>query len=116
MQLSYAVQPTSLVVYLDSEFDSEDQRRWQQVAVRRETVFGGGKADFEVVIDLSGAEECVSAVAAGVLCKLTQDGIETVNLLILHFSRGVSIHWTGLLDWTTGLTFLPPKIIFMPCN
>ena len=21
-----------------------------------------------------------------------------------HFIRGVCIHWTGLLDWTTGLT------------
>ena len=32
---------------------------------RRETVFGGGEADFEVVFDSSGAkEECVSAVAA----------------------------------------------------
>lgn len=92
MQLSCAVQPTPLVVSLDSDvvgFDSEDQRRWQQVAVRRETVFGGGKADFEVVIDLSGAEECVPAVAAGVLCKLTQDGIKTIKLLILHFCRQV---------------------------
>ena len=32
---------------------------------RRETVFGGGEDDFEVVFDSSGAkEECVSAVAA----------------------------------------------------
>ena len=22
-----------------------------------------------------------------------------------HYSMGVCIHWTGLLDWTTGLTF-----------
>ena len=48
-------------------FGSEEQRRWRQVAVkrRRETVFGGGEGDFEVVFDSSGAEEeCVSAVAA----------------------------------------------------
>ena len=31
-------------------------------------------------------------------------------------AKGVSIHWTGLLDWTTGLTFLSLKIIFMLCN
>ena len=30
--------------------------------------------------------------------------------------RGVSIHWTGLLDWTTGLIFLPLKINFMLSN
>ena len=67
-QLSCVVQ-TPLVVSPDPEvavFGSEEQRRWRQVAVkRRETVFGGGEADFEVVFDSSGAEEeCVSAVAA----------------------------------------------------
>ena len=29
-------------------------------------------------------------------------------------NTGVSIHWTGLLNWTTGLTFLPLKIILCP--
>ena len=24
---------------------------------------------------------------------------------MMHNLRGVSIHWTGLLDWTTGLEF-----------
>ena len=68
-QLSCVVQ-TPLVVSPDLEvavFGSEEQRRWRQVAVkrRRETVFGGGEGDFEVVFDSSGAkEECVSAVAA----------------------------------------------------
>ena len=69
-QLSCVVQ-TPLVVSPDLEvagFGSEEQRRWRQVAVkrrRRETVFGGGEADFEVVFDSSGAEEeCVSAVGA----------------------------------------------------
>ena len=65
-QLSCLVQ-TSLVVSVEvAGFGSEEQRRWRQVAVRRrETVFGGGMADFEVVFDSSGAkEECVSAVAA----------------------------------------------------
>ena len=48
-------------------FGSEEQRRRWQVAVkrRRETVFGGREADFEVVFDSSGAQEkWVSAVAA----------------------------------------------------
>ena len=48
-------------------FDSEEQGRWLQVAVRRETVFGswaGGLGKFGVVFDSSGAEEeCASAVA-----------------------------------------------------
>ena len=43
-------------------FGSEEQRRWWQLAVKRETVFGGGEADFEVVLDSFGAQE--SAVAA----------------------------------------------------
>ena len=63
------VQQTHLAVSVDIEvvgFDSEEQRRWREVAVkRRETVFGGGEADFGVVFDSSGAEEeCVSAVTA----------------------------------------------------
>ena len=33
-----------------------------------------------------------------------------------HLCVGVSIHWNGLLDLTTGLIFLALKIIFMPCN
>ena len=42
-------------------FDEEEQRRWRQVVVRRETVVGGAKVEF----DSSGAEEeCVSVVAA----------------------------------------------------
>ena len=56
---------TSLVVSVEvAGFGSEKQRRWRQVAVRRrrEIVFGGGEADFEVVFDSSGAQE--SAVAA----------------------------------------------------
>ena len=58
---------TPLVVSPDLEvagFGSEEQRRWWQLAVkrRREILFGGRKADFEVVFDSSGAKE--SAVAA----------------------------------------------------
>ena len=34
---------------------------------------------------------------------------------LLDWTTGLD-YWTGLLDWTTGLTFLPLKIIFMPCN
>ena len=65
-QLSCEVQ-ISLVVSVEvAGFGFEKQRRRRQVAVRRrEIVFGGGEADFEVVFDSSGAkEECVSAVAA----------------------------------------------------
>ena len=63
------VQLTPLAVSVDLEvvgFDSEEQRRWREVAVkRRETGFGGGEADFGVVFDSSGAEEeCVSVVPA----------------------------------------------------
>ena len=58
---------TPLVVSVDLEvagFGSEEQRRWRQVAVKRrkETMFEGWEADFEVVFDSSGAKE--SAVAA----------------------------------------------------
>ena len=62
-QLSCEVQ-ISLVVSVEvAGFGSEKQRRRRQVAVRRrEIVFGGGEADFEVVFDSSGAQE--SAVAA----------------------------------------------------
>ena len=60
------VQLTPLAVCEVAGFDSEEQRR-QQVAVRRETVFGpwaGGLGKFGVVFDSSGAEEeCVSTVA-----------------------------------------------------
>ena len=49
-------------------FDSEEQRRWWQVAVKRRIVLGSwtrGLGKFGVVFDSSGAEEeCVSAVAA----------------------------------------------------
>ena len=45
---------------------------------------------------------CFFTAAGGDHCPLSQ--------------RGVSIHWTGLLDWTTGLTFFALKIIFMLCN
>ena len=42
----------SLVVSVEvAGFGSEEQRKWRQVAVKRETVFGGGEADFEVVFD-----------------------------------------------------------------
>ena len=36
---------------------------------------------------------------------------------LLDWTTGLD-YWTGrgLLDWTTGLTFLPIKIIFMPCS
>ena len=48
-------------------FDEEEQRRWQQVVVRRGTVFGpwvGGLGELGVVFNSSGAEEeWVSAVA-----------------------------------------------------
>ena len=66
-QLSCVVK-ISLVVSVEvAGFASEEQMRRRQLAVkrRRETVFGGGEADFEVVFDSSGAKEkCVSAVAA----------------------------------------------------
>ena len=59
------VQLTLLAVSVDiedAECDSEEQRRWREVAVRRRTVFGGGEGDFGVVLDSSGEEEYVSAV------------------------------------------------------
>ena len=61
------VQLTPLAVCEVAGFDSEEQGRWQLVAVRREIVFGswvGGLGKFGVVFDSSGEEEeCVSAVA-----------------------------------------------------
>ena len=33
-----------------------------------------------------------------------------------QFTDTVFLGWFYSLDWTTGLTFLPLKIIFMPCN
>ena len=33
-----------------------------------------------------------------------------------HLVLAVNDHWTGLLEWTTGLTFFALKIIFMPYN
>ena len=39
---------------------------------------------------------------------------------LVHICIGLSItgldYWTGLLEWTTGLTFFALKIIFMPSN
>ena len=60
------VQLTPLVVSVDLEvvgFDSEEQRRWREVAVkRRETGYEGGEGDFGVMFDSSEEEEYVSAV------------------------------------------------------
>ena len=33
---------------------------------------------------------------------------------LLDWTTGLD-YWTGLLDWTTGLTFLPLKIFFFLC-
>jgi len=33
---------------------------------------------------------------------------------ICHQSEGVTIHWTGLLDWTTGLTQNGIKCLLQP--
>ena len=47
--------------------------------------------------------------------------MQLATKLFFFFRPGAPNHgclysgdWTGLLDWTTGLTFLPLKIIFMP--
>ena len=48
------------------------------------------------------------------ISKLDENGKAT--WLIATCGLAVYNHWTGLLEWTTGLTFFALKIIFMPSN
>ena len=93
-QLSRVVQ-----THLVAEFDSEEQRRWRQVAVSR-IVFGSwarGLHMFGVVFDSSGAEEeCVSAVAA----------VKEAELVVVgsHPAQRKFLRW-GLARTPAGVVF-----------
>ena len=62
---------------------------------------------------LAACDEAMEALTVSVgTVGINSKYVMVVTLLLKRRKRGVSIHWTGLLD----LPFLPLKIIFMLCN